>query len=150
MLLSETLFCYPSVILHPYHKLSWFTEKWHGYPKWLKTVGDEMKASVKECKGRLGDGLAVQRLEDEPQVASRWLAQEREKERAEMLAMGIDSSKDETSIFQAPLQAEAVCSTRAKHARVERELVHWNSLPREDIESPLEYWQELRNLGTQR
>lgn len=103
--------------------MSWFKEKWHGYLEWLKTVGDEMKALVKEHKDKLGDDLAVQRLEDGPRVVSRWLTKAREKERAELLVLGIDSSDDKISIFQTPLKAEAVYSRPAKHACIESELV---------------------------
>ena len=95
-----------------------------------------MKALIKECKDRLGDDLAIQRLENELRVASRRLAQARENKRAELLARGADDSEDETSIYQTPLQAEAVYTSPAKYACIESELVSWNRLFLEDVESP--------------
>lgn len=60
--MNETPFYYGSVILHPYHKISWFKEKWHSYAEWLKTIEHRMKEVVKGYEEKLGGDAAVQRM----------------------------------------------------------------------------------------
>lgn len=108
-----------------------------------------MKEVVKGYEEKLGGNPVVQRMEDEPRVTSRRLTQARKRERTELLALGVDSS-DEDTIFQTQLQVEAVNSRRSKHPKIESELVRRNKLPLEDVDSPLQSLDGNEEVSSQR
>lgn len=65
-----------------------------------------------------------------------------QKEREELLAMGIICSDEDNNIYTATMHVDASYSDHSysKSARLDNELAHWNRHPLEDVASPLQYW----------
>ena len=152
MLIHETPFDYAALVLHPSYKMAWFKDNWRKYPEWIKTVSDGMEDLVAEYGRECNETQTETKESEEPRLVRRKVSAAIVREREEYEALGLIGSDDENDIMEAMMSVDTSYSNHnhTKQARVESELVQWNKMELEKVDSPLRYWLVLSNLPLNR